>query len=373
MKIERVLMTGDTVGGVWTFTMELAEALAARNIEVLLVALGAKASPAQLAEAASIPGLRLLDSAFRLEWMPEPWADLEASGRWLLEIEREFRPDVIHLNSFGHGNLPWSAPVVVTAHSCVLSWWQAVKGEPAPDSWNRYQQLVAQSLTAADLVTAPSGAMAKAICKYYGLSNDSCRVLPNGRSTAKFEPRSKEPFVFTAGRLWDEAKNVQAVARIAAKLSWPVYFAGDTTESAGSSSLPCTGGCNMLGRLPACDVAEWYARASIYVMPAHYEPFGLSILEAALSGCALVLGDIPSLREIWGDAALFVAPSDSAALQCGIQELIDDTPKREQLSRRAYARALGFNASRMSQAYLAAFHDAIAASSIKVRSLQCAS
>ncbi len=32
-------------------------------------------------------------------------------------------------------------------------------------------------------------------------------------------------------------------------------------------------------------------------LPARYEPFGLSVLEAALSGCALVLGDIPSLRE----------------------------------------------------------------------------
>ena len=50
-------------------------------------------------------------------------------------------------------------------------------------------------------------------------------------------------------------------------------------------------------------------RAAIYALPARYEPFGLSILEAALSGCALVIGDIPSLREIWADAALFV-PSD---------------------------------------------------------------
>jgi glycosyltransferase involved in cell wall biosynthesis len=373
MKIERVLMTGDTVGGVWTFTMELAEALAARDIEVLLVAFGAKATQAQIAEAASIPGLRLLDSAFRLEWMREPWADLAAAGRWLLKLQNDFKPDVIHLNSYGHGSLPWNSPVVITAHSCVLSWWEAVKGVPAPVAWNRYRELVAQSLTAADLVTTPSEAMASSICRYYGLSRESCRVLPNGRNASKFQARTKEPFIFTAGRFWDEAKNVQAVARIASKLSWPVYVAGDTAGNAATSNPPCTGGCNMLGRLPAAEVAEWYARAAVYVMPAHYEPFGLSILEAALSGCALVLGDIPSLREIWGDAALFIAPGDSDGLQHSIQRFIDAPSARQEMGRRAYARALGFNANRMGGAYFEAFHDAVAASSRMVRSRQCVS
>ncbi|MEB3829625.1 glycosyltransferase [Phormidium sp. CCY1219] len=56
------------------------------------------------------------------------------------------------------------------------------------------------------------------------------------------------------------------------------------------------------------ELSHWYARAAIYAFPARYEPFGLSVLEAALSGCALVLGDIPRLREMWGDAAVFANP-----------------------------------------------------------------
>ena len=54
-----------------------------------------------------------------------------------------------------------------------------------------------------------------------------------------------------------------------------------------------------LGKLPAAEMKLWFAHAAIYCLPARYEPFGLSVLEAGLSGCALVLGDIPSLREIW--------------------------------------------------------------------------
>lgn len=354
MKLERVLMTGDTVGGVWTFTLELAASLAERGVEIVLVAFGGKASPAQVAAAKSIPGLCLLDSDYRLEWMHEPWPDIEASGRWLMEIEAEYRPDVVHLNSFGHGALHWRAPVVLTAHSCVLSWWQAVKGEKAPARWDRYRDVVAKSLAAAQLVTAPSAVMGREIEALYGLAQNTCRVVHNGRTAATFPPRPKEPFVLTAGRLWDEAKNLHAVVSAASKIPWPVYCAGDA--AAGSAN-----GCNMLGRLSESEIADWYGRASIYAMPARYEPFGFSILEAALGGCALVLGDIPSLREIWGRSAAFAPPNDPDAVATTLRTLIENPDQRRELARRARLRALGFNAHRMSRAYIAAYQEAMTA------------
>src|SRR3954465_475354 len=126
-RLQRILMTGDTVGGVWTFTLELAEALSARGIEVVLATMGGDPSDGQRAEAARVPGLCLLGSPYKLEWMDDPWRDVAESGRWLLGLEEAYRPDIVHLNSFGHGALPWSAPVVLTAHSCVASWWEAVK------------------------------------------------------------------------------------------------------------------------------------------------------------------------------------------------------------------------------------------------------
>jgi glycogen synthase len=362
MNIERILMTGDTVGGVWTFTLELAEGLTRQGVEVLLVAFGGKASAGQRDEARAIPGLRLLDSEYKLEWMDDPWEDVEASGRWLFQIAEEYEPDLIHLNSYGHGSLPWSrlrkpAPVVLTAHSCVLSWWQAVKGEPAPPAWNHYHELVKAALSAADLVTTPTLAMAMELSEHYGLPPQACSVVPNGRHVSRFSRGEKEPFLLTAGRLWDEAKNVRAVADIAAKLAWPVYCAGEPSPAQTTVSAD---GCNMLGRLSASELAAWYTRAAIYIMPAYYEPFGLSILEAALSGCALVLGDIPSLREIWMDAAVFVPPGDSPALETALRNLIVDTVRRHHLARRAHARALEFDSDRTCRAYLRAYEDALA-------------
>ncbi len=217
-----------------------------------------------------------------------------------MQLQAEYSPDIVHLNSFGHGDLAWKSPVVLTVHSCVRSWWTAVRGGHAPREWDRYTGAVRAALGSADVVTAPSNAMARAVAENYGTPLP--RVIYNGIRPEAFHAGKKEPFVFCAGRLWDEAKNIGALAGIASEIAWPVYLAGD----AGAASFS---GCSLPGKLSSEEIAQWYARAAIYALPARYEPFGLSVVEAGLSGCALVLGDIPSLREIWGDAALYVSPN----------------------------------------------------------------
>ena len=347
---KKVLMTGDTVGGVWTFTLELARGLARHGAEVALATMGGAPSDAQRIEAASIPNLRLFSSDFKLEWMEHPWDDVEQAGVWLLGLEESFRPDVVHLNTYGHGALKWSAPTVLTGHSCVTSWWASVKGGPVPCMWDRYKQEVTQSLQSVDFVTAPTRTMLSALREHYCELPRSRAVL-NGRSAWRFQQYAKEKFILSAGRLWDEAKNIRALAEIASRLPWPVYVAGD----AGGASLR---GCRSLGRLSAARLADWYARASIYVLPAYYEPFGLSALEAALSGCALVLGDIPSLREVWEDAAVFVPPGDSHRLRAAVTSLTRHPHVLREHAQRSYQRALQLGADRMTEEYLRVYEEA---------------
>jgi hypothetical protein len=97
-------------------------------------------------------------------------------------------------------------------------------------------------------------------------------------------------------------------------------------------------------------------RAAIYALPARYEPLGLSVLEAALAGCALVLGDIPSLREVWGgEAAIFVPPNDVDALADALELLRREPVRRARLAVCARARALEYGPARMAASYLAAY------------------
>jgi glycosyltransferase involved in cell wall biosynthesis len=168
---------------------------------------------------------------------------------------------------------------------------------------------------------------------------------------------SKEPFILAAGRLWDEAKNVRALAEVAPRLPWPVFLAGDRRSPDGTAAR--LHGCNLLGQLRTADLASWYARAAIYALPARYEPFGLSALEAALSGCALVLGDIPSLREVWQDAAVFVPPDNPELLEAALRRLMDDPPQRERMAARAADRAHRYTPSRMVAEHLGAYEIAL--------------
>lgn len=348
----RILMTADTVGGVWTYALELIRALGPHGMAVCLATMGAPLRPEQQAEAAAIPNLTIHPSAFKLEWMESPWEEVAQAGEWLLDLERQLQPDLIHLNGYAHGALPWKAPLLVAGHSCVLSWWRSVKGEEAPAAWDRYRREVSRGLQQADRVVAPTDAMLMALHHYYGPLPKSA-VIPNGRTAALFASGPKEPFIFTAGRLWDEAKNVALLERIAHDLSWPVYVAGEPRHPDGREAA--FDFLRPLGRLPAAALAGWLARAAIYALPARYEPFGLAPLEAALSGCALVLGDLPSLREVWGEAALFVPSDNPEALRAALRRLIGDPPLRESMACRARAQARRYAPDRMAAGYLSLY------------------
>ena len=175
------------------------------------------------------------------------------------------------------------------------------------------------------------------------------------RLDATFAPaENKEEFVFAAGRVWDEAKNLATLEGIAPALAWPICIAGEDCRE--EASCGENHAAIRLGRLPSHELARWMSRASIYALPARYEPFGLSVLEAALSGCALVLGDIPSLRENWEGCALFVPPDDADALERALTELIGNERLRNELAGSAMGRALAFTPERMASGYLCAYH-----------------
>src|SRR5215216_4573667 len=210
-KPTRILMTADTVGGVWTYALELTRALQTYDVEVLLATMGPGLTSAQREDAKTIPNLNLFKSDYKLEWMPNCWLDVKRAGDWLLHLENRLRPDVIHLNGYAHANLPWKNPTLVAGHSCVFSWWQAVKGDTPPDEWQRYKTEVQNGLRAADVVITPSAAMLRALNKHYGSISDA-RVIHNGRNPEHFKPRVKRNVILSAGRLWDEAKNIDRVA-----------------------------------------------------------------------------------------------------------------------------------------------------------------
>lgn len=349
-----VLMTTDTFGGIWTYALDLARALQRRGVRTVLATMGPLPSETQRANALAIPGLVLEQSAFRLEWMDEAERDVRRAGEWLLELELAHLPDVVHINGFAHAALPFLAPTVSVAHSCVATWWRAVRGGAPPARFAGYLEAVAAGLGAADAVVAPTRAFLAQLESVYG-ARPGARVIPNGRAAAGFRCNRKRDMVFSAGRGWDEAKNVIALDAIAADLDWPVVVAGDWRPPRGEPEPPRHLLC--LDLVEPVMLRQWLADAPIFALPARYEPFGLAPLEAALSGCALVLGDLPTLREVWGEAAVYVPPDDHAALREALQALIRDPARRRRMALAATRRARRFSAGRMAESYLGLYRE----------------
>ena len=350
-------MTADTVGGVWTYALELADALEPHGVAVTLATMGRPMAASQRRELEASSVVAVHESGYALEWMDEPWADVDRAAGWLLRLEDDLAPDLVHLNGYAHAALPWRVPTVVVAHSDVTSWWEAVHAEPPPPGWDEYRRRVGAGIAAATALVAPTAAMLDATRACYGVAGGS--VVPNCRRPDVVVPAPKEPLVLAAGRLWDEAKNVAALDRVAPQLDVPVVIAGPVEHPA-TGAVWRSGGAKLLGALPFPELAQWLARAAVFALPARYEPFGLAALEAGLAGCALVLGDIPSLREVWDDAALFVDPDDDVALAATLRALTADERAQVRLGERARARALTFSPARSAAGYLDVYRRAAA-------------
>jgi glycogen synthase len=349
----KILMTADCIGGVWSYAINLCEALGELGVETVLVTGGRPLSPDQLRHATRLPRTRIIDSAHPLEWMQDPWEALDRAGARLLRLAETENVDLVHLNDYSFGSLPWPVPTLMVAHSCVLSWYRAVRGQAAGEEWAEYRRRVSAGLSAADFLIAPTQAMLDEIRCCYGTRTPSA-VIRNGIAPFPAGLSAKQAWILSVGRLWDEAKNITQLDRVAASLSWPVAVAGDCAHPEnGQTELKHV---TALGQLDQNALRLWYERASIYAHPARYEPFGLSVLEAASAGAALVLGDIPTLRELWDGAAVFVDPDNGPQLRSSIELLIQQPNLRSTLAMRAQIRAARFHRDAMAAATLAAYH-----------------
>lgn len=357
----RVLVTADTVGGIWTYARELVTGLVRRGIEVTLVSFGHIPEPRQLAWTEGLRNLDFRPTAFRLEWMQDSADDIAASSEYLGSVIDETSPDVLHLNQFCYGALDVDIPKLIVAHSDVVSWWVAVHGEEPPASpWlDWYRETVQRGLDGATRVVAPSRWMLSQIEMHYG-PRPQREVIYNGRSPQLFNPHGdKEDIVLTVGRLWDSAKQVSLLTQC--DCDWPVVIAGETQHPDeayrdAANRIVCNGTLELKGKQNAEQLRSLFSRAAVYAATSRYEPFGLAPVEAALSRCVIVANDIPSFRELWGETACYFQTNDPASLRDILAELRSNRMLRRQRAELAYQRAKRrYTADRMVDEYLQAY------------------
>ena len=350
----RVLLTTDTVGGVWTYTRELTEGLLQRGCSIALVSFGRDPRPDQLAWATSLAGkypesFCYVPSNVPLEWMEQNDRSFSDGAALLKQVAVSFKPDLLHTNQFCFGAVELGIPRIIVAHSDVLTWAAACQPNGLqPSSWlDQYIAGVQAGLSRAAALVTPTHWMLEALAKHFLLPGLR-RVISNGKTIPQPDQEiSREIQAVSAGRMWDPAKNLNALRSGEGVL--PIMVAGDPPSDACPSPLEGHG-LLQLGFLSQEELHELFRKSAIYIAASIYEPFGLAPLEAALCGCAIVANDIPSLREVWGDAATYFC--DAAELRQRLQDLVCDDALLAERQRFSKLRAEVFTSEAMTTQYL---------------------
>lgn len=368
-----VVMTTDATGssGVWSYSLTLTAAFRQRAIDVTLISIGPSPSPEQMA---AVPaGVRLITTDFKLEWQDELRGDVALSGAFIARVVDDLSPQIFHSNHYFYGALATSTPKVVVAHNDRLSWltWCRYGGDVerlvVPPSLHDYRAFVEEGLSGASIVVCPSSFMTTNLTDHYR-ARPRTIVIPNGVTTPTEPPNPRpanQPLTAViAGRLWDEAKNIDLAIEGVRRALKPTHLlaVGPTISPDGQErSLTPDERVTCLGLMTAEQVQATYRQADVYLAASRYEPFGLGPLEAALTGCAVICNNLPSYHEVWGDVAIYCRRNDPVDFARQLDVLAADPDLLRERQTMAREQALKFTADVMAERYIRLYRQLIAA------------
>ncbi len=140
--------------------------------------------------------------------------------------------------------------------------------------------------------------------------------------------RARHPLILVGKRGWQD-DDIVALARSTEHVEWKEYLPDDA--------------CNTL-----------LSQSAIFTYPSLYEGFGLPLLDAMHAGVPVLTSDRGSLKEVAGDAALFVNPDDNFSIKTGMEDLLMNAEKRRSLAEKGSIRASHYSWQRTVDHFLAA-------------------
>src|SRR5258708_749960 len=208
--------------------------------------------------------------------------------------------DLIH---FPHFNVPflYRKKFVVTIHDLTHT---LIPGKKKSHVIHRfaYNLVFWNAIRSAHQIIAVSQATKKAILDYFHINSDRIKLVLAGK---------KDPFY---PEIEEKVFSIKNKSRIKA-----------------------------LGRISEAELKAVYNGATLFVLPSHMEGFGLTVLEAAACGVPIACSDIPSLREIAGQAAEYFDPYNLQNMTDVLKNLINKPERLEELANLALSRSKHFS------------------------------
>jgi len=267
-------------------------------------------------------------------------------------IIRRVRPDLFHAP---HYVVPFFPPAatVVTVHD-LMHLHRPEHASPLRRVYARF--MVGRAMRLAARVIAVSEATKREILAFGPEHSGKVEVIPNGVEERFFldgeernsearrgpagpslPPSFKGPYLLFVGN--DKPhKNLEGLFAALASIRKNVpdvelFLAGV------AASRPVPPGVRAFGFVADADLPPLLRGARALVLPSFAEGFGLPVAEAMAAGTPVACSDLPALREVAGDAAVYFDPHDTASIARAIADLLGDEAKRGLLTRRGKERA----------------------------------
>jgi glycosyltransferase involved in cell wall biosynthesis len=186
---------------------------------------------------------------------------------------------------------------------------------------------------------------------YYGLPESRIATIPHGVA-ARFSALDREhiePVLLCVSTLHPH-KNLERLIRAYARRprAARLVLAGMRGFHAGRiealiAELTLGDSVRITGWIPREELYQIFARARAFVYPSTFEGFGMPVLEALTAGIPTACSEIPPLREVAGEAALFFDPLDEEAISVALDRVLEDEMLRAKLSGEGRERARRFS------------------------------
>jgi len=216
--------------------------------------------------------------------------------------------------------------------------------------------LIPPSLSRAALIVTPSESTKNEIIKYYGTRQEKIAVIPNavsadflkGSEGSRGEEYLREKyglpkeFILSVGTL-QPRKNIPFLIRAFARLKKQLpearlvivgnrkahHFDKGIDKAIKEEGVEES--VLFPGYVDQADLPALIRLAKVFVFPSLYEGFGIPLLEAMSQGTPAAASDIPALREVGGEAALYFDPLNLASCEEKLYTLLTDSQTRNQL------------------------------------------
>lgn len=291
----------------------------------------------------------------------EPYAFGRRANAYLKEHGHQY--DLIHDNqclAYGMLDIQQRQPLVTTLHHPITSDLQLALNA-CTNPWQRllvrrwHSFLIMQGKVVRRLqhIITVSERSQIDIADAFGIQSQSIHLIYNGIDTEEFAPRQgveRNPWRIMATASADQPlKGLRYLIEAYAQLlpSYPqleLLVVGKPREGGPTEQLlkrlKLEDKVRFVSGISTEQLVDYYAEASIAVVPSLYEGFGLPAGEAMACEVPVIAAKGGALPEVVGDAGIQVATADSNAIAKAIENLLDNPEKRQQLAKAGRARIL---------------------------------